>query len=450
VIALLLCTLLAAPADAKAASALVPASARVAVLLDGDGAASGLREFLTAAGAHAAMLEPGAVGRDLQRTVGVDLLQKGPAFLARTGPRALVELNESWGLTAPVADAKAAKSALDAWLAQAGPARPTRQAPLKGPLAAGNRAGMLAPVGGGLRFLTASGKHAAALVSLLAQVGPRRADESPLSRDKTFAAAQRKPLGPAALFLRGDDPLQGALFSLEGSRTGLTARGLVVPSGVAPLFDGAAPGPCKGPALGCARASLGPAGRTLAALALRQYLGRLLPAGQRDAALRLAQRALSQATQETLRLDSLDVLALGDETDSLAALHLAASARVPDLQLDGTAPSGGTLEAHALTLPLLCLRTEPAAAFLSAPCGPGPELVAGDGKSALEATLDLSAIDAALSLLGPLDALNGTVAAGAIAAHLLWGELLEHAGPLTISGSRAGASAQVELRLPLR
>ena len=451
-IALLFCAAAAALSDARAAAALVPASARAAILLDSASATGGLRDFLAAAGAHAAMLEPSAAGRDLRRTVGVDLLEKSPGFLSPKGPRALVEWNETWGLTAPLADARSAKSAqaaLEAWLAEAGQARPTRPAPLKGPLAAGTRAGMIAPVAGGLRFLTASGKHAAALVSALAHVGSRRADESPLWRDRALALALKSPLGPAALWLRGDDPLHGALLALDGSAKGLTAHGLVVPSGAGAIFDGTAPGPCAGAPLGCARTALGPTGRTLAARALRQYLGELLPAGQRDAADRLVQRALFLATKEMLRVESLDASLLGDQTDSLRAVHLSAAARLPGFRLDGKAPAGGTLDEHGLTLPALCLRAEPNLVQLSAPCGAAPEVTPGAGSTSLEATFDPAALDKAISGLGPVDALSGAVAAGAVAVHLLWGEFLQHSGPLTLTGKQAGSSAWVEFRWPL-
>ena len=71
--------------------------------------------------------------------------------------------------------------------------------------------------------------------------------------------------------------------------------------------------------------------------------------------------------------------------------------------------------------------------------------------AALQAALDLGQLDAALSRLTPIDALRGADAAGAYAAHLIYGPLLRNAGPLTLTGNPAqGNTAEVELRLPLR
>ena len=69
----------------------------------------------------------------------------------------------------------------------------------------------------------------------------------------------------------------------------------------------------------------------------------------------------------------------------------------------------------------------------------------------LQAVLDLEQVDAALSRLTPIDALRGADAAGAYAAHLIYGALLRNAGPLGVSGDAVqGNAAEVELRLPLR
>jgi hypothetical protein len=70
---------------------------------------------------------------------------------------------------------------------------------------------------------------------------------------------------------------------------------------------------------------------------------------------------------------------------------------------------------------------------------------------ALSASLDLAQLGSALAKLTPLDALGGEIPALAYAAHLLYGELLKHAGPATLTGDPLPKnSARVELRLPLR
>ena len=81
------------------------------------------------------------------------------------------------------------------------------------------------------------------------------------------------------------------------------------------------------------------------------------------------------------------------------------------------------------------------AAVFDAPEAAGP---------ALDARVDLAAIDAALAAINPLDALRGGAAAGAWAAHILYGSLLRNAGPLTFTGDRRENGADVEVRLPLR
>lgn len=354
---------------AASGASLVPADAEGALVLQG---AAGLRAMLDTAGHRAAGLSPDAVGEMLRDRVGVDLFAEQRQWsLARHGPRALVFMRGSVGLSAPVTNAKAARAALAAWL---GPSRPTRPKPLKGPLAAGDRAGMIAPVGGSQRLLTASGRHAAALVSALAH-------PSPFSRDKALLA---HATGPAWLYLKGEGPLRAALFAIDASAAGLTARGLVVPV-QDPILAGGAPGPCDEAPTGCLRAGLGPSGRGL----LSQVLGEF-------------QQSLPAGDSVVVRLDGIDVQQLGGDRSLTRALRISAAA---------------------------------------ADAQPGP---------ALAGLLDLAGLDAALSKLSPLDALRGSMAAGAYAAHLLYGPLLRNAGPLTVTGAAAKSGAELELHLPLR
>ena len=347
----------------------VPADVQGALVLQGT---SGLRAMLDTAGRRASLASPESVGGMLRERVGVDLLSEQPQWsLAPRGPRALVFTRDSIGLSAPVTSAKAARAALEAWL---GPSRPTRPKPLKGPLAAGDRAGMIAPVGGSQRLLTATGRHAAALVSALAH-------PSPFSRDQALLA---HATGPLWLYLRGDGPLRAALFTLEATATGLTARGLVVPVRE-PILSGGAPKPCEAGPPGCLRAGLGPSGRGLLSMFLAQV-----------------EQPMPSGNSVVVRLDGIDVQQLAGDRSLPRALRISTSNAEPQ---------------------------------------PGPALLG---------QLDAAAIDAALATMSPLDALRGSLAAGAYAGHLLYGPLFRNSGPLSVTGTAAKSGAELVLQLPLR
>ena len=286
---------------AASGAALVPASADGALVVE---SAAGLRALLETAGRRAASLSPDALGGTLRDRVGVDLLAEQPQWaLSTRGPRALVLMLGSVGLSAPVADAKAARRALEAWLSPSAsgslPAsRPTRPKPLKGPLASGDRAGMIAPVAGSRRLLTASGRHAAALVSAMAH-------PSPFSSDKALLS---KATGPAWLYVKGQPPLRAALFALDASAAGLTARGLVTPLRD-PILAGGAPGPCDGAPPGCLRAGLGPSGRAVLSIVLAQL-----------------QKALPAADAVAVRLDGIDLQQVGGDRSLPRALRISCAA----------------------------------------------------------------------------------------------------------------------------
>lgn len=194
--------------------------------------------------------------------------------------------------------------------------------------------------------------------------------------------------GPAWIWLRLGEPLRAAVLTIDASATGVVARGLVTASDA--VLVGPAPAGCE-KGIGCIAAGLGPAGAGALAIALER-LG-IAP----QPPLRSAQRAVE-------RLDRIDVG-----------------------QLAGPRSLG-----HALGI---------------TPVFGGPP-GAGAG---LQAVLDLEKVDAALSRLTPIDALRGADAAGAYAAHVIYGALLRNAGPLGVFGDAAqGNAAEVELRLPLR
>lgn len=194
--------------------------------------------------------------------------------------------------------------------------------------------------------------------------------------------------GPAWLWVRLGEPLRAAVLSIDASATGVVARGLLTASSA--VLVGAAPAGCE-KGVGCIAAGLGPAGAGALASALER-LG--IP----------PQPPLRSARTVVERLDGID-----------------------GGQLAGPRSIG-----RALVL---------------TPVFDGPP-GAGAG---LQAVLDLEKVDAALSRLTPIDALRGADAAGAYAAHLIYGALLRNAGPLGVFGDAApGNAAEVELRLPLR
>jgi hypothetical protein len=437
----LICAVLAAAPGARSAAAFVPARADAALLLGGAQGAAGLRAFLDGVAQRAPAL---AAGPRLAALVGPDLFDEpGSWGLLPSGPRALVLAAGSAGLTAPVRDARAARSALQSWLAEVGAVHTVRSAAVRGMLAAGqgrrSRVGAVARVGGAPRLLTASGPDAAALVNLLAQAGGRTA---PLSADRSLGPALARLAGPAALVARGADPVRAVVLSLEGSAQGLVARGLALAP--APLLSGTAPGAaaCAGASLLCVRAGLGPAGREVLAAAAHAYLALLLPPAERQGPDRVGQRAASVAERLVVRSDGADPRLLSSERGPAWAIRLQA--------VTAPSPGGGSVDAQGPRS--LCLRADAAAAWFGTPCPGAAPADPGTpgGPSALEAQLDLRAADSVLQKLTPLDALHGGVAAGVYAARLTLGGLLRGSGPVTATGRPHAAGAELELRWPLQ
>ena len=194
--------------------------------------------------------------------------------------------------------------------------------------------------------------------------------------------------GPLWLWMRLAEPLRAAVLSVEASALGLIGTGVLEANG--PILAGPAPAGCA-TGTACLRAGVGSAGRDAVAVALEQ-LGMAAPA------------QLATASRVELRLDSVEARQLSDARSLRSALRIAA-------EIDGAPSAGPSLEGRA----------------------------------------DLGEIDAALAPMNPLDALRGPLAGGAWAFHLLYGALLRHAGPLTVSGDpQPGNRAAVRLRLPLR
>jgi hypothetical protein len=201
------------------------------------------------------------------------------------------------------------------------------------------------------------------------------------------AALAGRAKGPVWLWMRLAAPLRAIVLSIDAGNTGLLGRGLITAE--APILAGAAPTGCT-EGIACLRAGVAPAGRRAIALAVAQ-LG-FEP-----------QEALATATRVEEHLEPGDPGALSDGRSLPAATRLFATFDAP--------PSNGP---------------------------------------ALEMTVGLAAVDGVLAGLTPLDALRGPLAAGAFAAHLLYGALLRNGGPLTVTGNPRGDGAELELRLPLR
>ncbi len=432
---------------------IVPASAPAAILLDGADAASGLVALLSSAGRYAPSLQPRLISQDLSRALGVDPFSPGiDAGLAGSGPRAIILDPRALAFTAPVGDEALAKHALQVWLSQLGPVRPTRQSPgpLHGPLVSGGgdqvRAGMIAPVAGSMRLITASGRNAAALVSQLAHVGRKKQDNTPLGMDETLSAALSAVPGPLRLWSRGQAPVLGALVSLDANANGLSAHGLLLAiAGSAALLDGTAPpeSACDGTPLFCARAAPGPALRTLAPLLIRELVARDLFGRQRDPIDRLLQGALSLTQGPVLlRVDSLSARALTTPEKLLGALtsSLSSGASAEPLAMPSPlpaqwaalpAPQIGAMLAPATQL---CLQSQTGLLWLSSPCAPAPpHLLETGGAREITARLDSAALARSLSPLTALDALRGPLAAGAFAGKLLWGALFANSGPIDLA-----------------
>jgi hypothetical protein len=420
-----------------------------ALLLEGAGGAAGLRELLAAASKFAPALRPDEVSGELSRRVAVDLFSPAAAAqsgLAEAGARALVFGGSAEGLSAPVANAALAGRALSAWLGEAGKPRPTRRGRLEGPRVSGQgaqtRAGMIAKVAGSRRLLVASGRGAAALVSALAHLGARRSDTPTLARDGAVRAALEAAKGPAILWLRGTDPALAVVLSLYGSAQGLDASGVLLPAGKEPMLAGPAPAQeCAGAIL-CASASLGPAALPLLESAARELGLRAVPAPGRAPFDRLLQSAVRAAQgPAALRIDGLDAAALTSTQAIPRAVSFLARASVGNLSLAAPQPLPASIAAleggvALRSNPQLCLRTRDGLVWLGAPCpqaAPAQLPPGAAGGPSLDARLDTRALASALSRLSPFDALRGDAAAGAYAVRLLFGPLLAHSGPATLT-----------------
>lgn len=442
---------------AQLAGELVPATATTALFFEDGQSGQGLVRLLTVASQAAPSMAPNLVSQDLVRALGVDPLGTGGMVgIATIGPRALVVEPRAIGYSAPVAqggEAKA-KAALMAWLGQLGNPRPTRSGPLKGPLASGSgeqvRAGMIASQAGSLRWISASGRNAAALVSQLAHVGHKAQDNAPLGSSKTLLAALVAVPGPLRGWSRGEAPILGTLVSINASAAGLSARGLILPAPDAPpLLEGTAPpeSACGGSALLCARAAPGPALRALAPLFARELIARDLLGPQRDQLDAMIQHALAQTKGPVLtRIETLRVRSLTEPDQLLAALPssiasgatpgaLVLPAKLPSAWSALPAPQSGVMLSAQ---PQLCAQEGNNAVWISSPCGPVPAHLADEGGAKeIAARIDTQSLARSLQPLNALDALRGSLSAGAFAMKLLWSDLLAHSGPIEISARPA-------------
>jgi hypothetical protein len=446
----------------------VPASAAGALILEGAGGAAGLREFLAAASAFAPALRPDEAGTQISRRLLVNPFSADGAAhagLATTGARALVFGDSAEGLSAPVASAAQAGRALLAWLSESGKPRRIRRGRPAGTLVSGQgaqtRAGTLATVAGSRRLLVASGRGAAGLVSAMARVGARRPDAPPLARDGKILAALEEAKGPAILWLRGTGPVLAVVLSVRGSAQGLDAAGVLLPAGKESILLGPAPAQECAAAILCADANLGPAALPLLARAARELALRAVPGPAHEPFDRLLQSAVRAAVgPATLRIDALDAAALTSTESIPGAISFLAKASVANLSL--VAPQPPTASIAALedgvvlrSTPPLCLRTRDGLVWLGAPCPPAAPAQLPPGAAAgpsLDVRLDARALSSSLSRLGPFDALRGDAAAGAYGLRLVFGALLAHSGPATLTASpdaREPRHLRLDLHWPL-
>jgi hypothetical protein len=264
----------------------------------------------------------------------------------------------------------------------------------------------LAPRGARTLFFTENGvglaaplknaKSARRAMNAWRKDAPNRA--AAISRGRVLLASGRGAASLISSMKRGKPlPARGPLWLSLGLDGPLRSAALTLDASAAVLIARGLVVPTRkaallsgsppGPCPGsCLRAGLGPAGRDVLAFALR-HAGRPVP---------------ENAARFSARIDGFDLRQLTDER----------------------------------SIPRAVLWSMPA----DPPAGPGP---------ALAGQLDLAEIDRELAKLTPLDALRGSAAAGAYAAHLLYGSLLRNAGPLTVSGSPAGNAARIEMRLPI-
>lgn len=251
------------------------------------------------------------------------------------------------------------------------------------------------------KLYTASGRDAKALLKALQHPKP--------------VAAQ----GPVGLWFALAPPLETATFTLQASANGLTANGIATAS--KPILQGPSPAPCAPAAIGCFVGGLGPAGHELLERLLR-FGGDLTPRAEPP-----------QGTRVASRLDGLNVTALTDRNSLPDALLFALAFDAPGWPADTQCQTPRDLDVIG-----------------NPRCTP-PSSLAGDAPGA-QVSLDLSQVAVALSRLTALDALKGEGAAAAYGIALIYGELLRHVGPLTMSAVPAqndAAAAELELHLPL-
>lgn len=449
---------------ARSPAALVPAGADAALLLDGARGAQGLRAFLSSAARFAPSLDPAALGEDLARQIGQDLLAQGggqAAGLAPDGFRAVVAAPPAYGLSAPVLVPAKASRALRSWVAGAGSPRAGKRK-AAGVVWAGAgaqlRAGKISSAGGRRRLFTASGRGAVELVLALERAA--RSPGSSLARSAAAARALADARAPAALWVRGSVPVHGVALALDAQASGLHATGLLLPDGPGKLFAGATPDlACPRGTLLCASASLGPAAGPLLLRGVRELVARALPRPAGAAFLPfLSDAASAAAGPAALRVDRLSARELATAPEPLQAFSFVAQAAAgapPPPAGAALPPSVGRLPDGLALLGgwPLCARAGGGAASLAAPCteaAPAAPAPGADPQLVLAARFDTAALDAALARLSPLDALRSEAAAGAYAAHLLWGPLLARAGPAVLQGrAAAGGAVALDLRWPL-
>jgi hypothetical protein len=304
-------------------------------------------------------------------------------------------------------------------------------------------------------LLLASGPEADKVIQALAAVGSR--GRPALSRRTDVRAALDQLTAPAAIWVRGEAPLRGAVLGMRGSATELAGDGVLLATGA--LLAGPVPAEaaCNGGPLLCVRAGLAVGGRQWLAVLARRWIDQALSGPRRDLLARLLPKATATLRgPAVLRIEEVDVNALGALSDPLFAAPFVAAGTQAGFSLDGlrTLPRGVSRAEGGLAIEAprpLCLRADRERLVFGNACDKAPADVSGSGDPEAVATLDAPLLARQLGRATPLSALRGPISAGAYTARLLFGKLLAASEPLTARG-RPGERGvtRLELRWRLR
>jgi hypothetical protein len=244
--------------------------------------------------------------------------------------------------------------------------------------------------------------------------------------------------------------VRGSATELAGDGVLLSARELL--AGPAP-----AAAACDGGPLLCVRAGLAPGGKQFLMVLARHWIDLALSGPRRDLLARLLPKAAAALRgPAVLRIEEIDVDALGALSDPLFAAPFVAAGAQAGFSLDGLGalPHGVSRRDGGLAIEAprpLCLRADGERLVFGDACDKAPADVAGSGDADALAILDAPLLARQLGRATPLTALRGPLSAGAYTARLLFGKLLAASEPLTARGHAGERGVtRLELRWRLR